>query len=235
MLSSDTLRGHEELFVSVVGVHCGRKKEKGSSVTTLYKELVTFTWRNSSWSRILTGESLHWRHSGTQDYTTCRIKFVPRACLKVSLLLNAHLSLAYTTQSVWIPSPNSSIDMPLDSSSTKLSYLPTAHTSRGRTNDYDTPASDSAAVINTQPAPAASMNTNGSKDDQNRAMRLRGGCIPCPVSTKRSLSKETESLTKFQDGGCCYIIPIPCCCWGDFLHPTHPLAQQLTMLYPIHW
>lgn len=122
----------------------------------------------------------------------------------------------------------------MPSESTKLSYLPTAHTSRGRTNDYDTPASDSAAVISTQPAPAASMNTNGSKDDQNRAMRLRGGCIPCPVSTKRSLSIETESLTKFQDGGCCYIIPIPCCCWGDFHHPTHPLTQQSTMLYPIH-
>lgn len=86
----------------------------------------------------------------------------------------------------------------MPSDSTKLSYLPTAHTSRGRTNDCDdTPASDSAAVINTQPAPAASMNTNGSKDNQNKAMRLRGGCIPCPVSIKRLLQKEKVSLTEF--------------------------------------
>ncbi|KAJ7870444.1 hypothetical protein B0H13DRAFT_2346844 [Mycena leptocephala] len=53
----------------------------------------------------------------------------------------------------------------------------------------------SKAPITEQPAPAPTMTTAREKIvTQGDAARLRGGCIPCP------------------DGGCCYIIPIPCCC-----------------------
>ncbi|KAJ6513698.1 hypothetical protein C8R47DRAFT_1313816 [Mycena vitilis] len=74
-------------------------------------------------------------------------------------------------------------------------------TANPRTSSEQLPASPPMAhtspsrVVSQQPAPAPTMTTaSDTKVTQGEAARLRGGCIPCP------------------DGGCCYIIPIPCCC-----------------------
>ncbi|KAJ7175055.1 hypothetical protein C8R43DRAFT_975821 [Mycena crocata] len=77
---------------------------------------------------------------------------------------------------------------PASFSTETLTYPAPAHT--------HTPLSKStAAVVTEQPTPAPKMSV-GREPTVMRgdAARLRGGCIPCP------------------DGGCCYIIPIPCCC-----------------------
>ncbi|KAJ6575569.1 hypothetical protein DFH09DRAFT_1311638 [Mycena vulgaris] len=51
------------------------------------------------------------------------------------------------------------------------------------------------ALVTEQPARVPSMSLAPENTvTQGKAARIRGGCIPCP------------------DGGCCYIIPIPCCC-----------------------
>ncbi|KAJ7349806.1 hypothetical protein DFH08DRAFT_1079129 [Mycena albidolilacea] len=63
-------------------------------------------------------------------------------------------------------------------------YPPTAHTH----------TTTSSRVVSEQPPPAPTMTTARGTVTNGEAERLRGGCIPCP------------------DGGCCYIIPIPCCC-----------------------
>ncbi|KAL5514911.1 hypothetical protein ACEPAG_2227 [Sanghuangporus baumii] len=68
-------------------------------------------------------------------------------------------------------------------------YPPTSQSAR-RTNS-ETP--DASQPVNKQPTPASTMTTAHGSESSQGAMRLRGGCIPCP------------------DGGCCYIIPIPCC------------------------
>ncbi|KAJ7061349.1 hypothetical protein C8F01DRAFT_1139736 [Mycena amicta] len=63
-------------------------------------------------------------------------------------------------------------------------YPPVAHTSPKET-------------VRCQPSRSATMSTSRDKTNDGRLEkmdRMRGGCIPCP------------------DGGCCYIIPIPCCC-----------------------
>ncbi|KAJ7282609.1 hypothetical protein C8J57DRAFT_1295831 [Mycena rebaudengoi] len=68
-------------------------------------------------------------------------------------------------------------------------FPPAAHTSS---------STRAGELITEQPAPASGMSLVRGKPEEERktgpAARLRGGCIPCP------------------DGGCCYIIPIPCCC-----------------------
>ncbi|KAF7364371.1 hypothetical protein MSAN_01097600 [Mycena sanguinolenta] len=66
----------------------------------------------------------------------------------------------------------------------ELAAPPAAHTR--------TPAR--VAPITEQPSPAPAMTTSRGTVSEGEASRMRGGCIPCP------------------DGGCCYIIPIPCCC-----------------------
>ncbi|KAJ7135096.1 hypothetical protein C8R46DRAFT_1139474 [Mycena filopes] len=52
------------------------------------------------------------------------------------------------------------------------------------------------ALVTEQPTSAPTMSPSRERFnvEEGKAARLRGGCIPCP------------------DGGCCYIIPIPCCC-----------------------
>ncbi|KAJ7092920.1 hypothetical protein B0H15DRAFT_165163 [Mycena belliarum] len=92
-------------------------------------------------------------------------------------------------------SPAPSIDAP--------ALPPAAHTHSARlTAAAPTPA---PAPVSQQPAPARAMSLRRHwkrRDDEEHeltvshgpARRIRGGCIPCP------------------DGGCCYIIPIPCCC-----------------------
>ncbi|KAJ7664855.1 hypothetical protein B0H17DRAFT_1091362 [Mycena rosella] len=51
------------------------------------------------------------------------------------------------------------------------------------------------ALVTEQPAPAPAMSVGREITvTQGDAARIRGGCIPCP------------------DGGCCFIIPLPCCC-----------------------
>ncbi|KIM38834.1 hypothetical protein M413DRAFT_447535 [Hebeloma cylindrosporum] len=51
------------------------------------------------------------------------------------------------------------------------------------------------AVTAEQPAPAQRMSIQDSQQrgKEGRAERPRGGCVPCP------------------NGGCCFIIPLPCC------------------------
>ncbi|KAG7085473.1 hypothetical protein E1B28_003034 [Marasmius oreades] len=68
-------------------------------------------------------------------------------------------------------------------------------------NSYTMPSIPPAAhtkVVSSQPSPASGMvvarDVPARGEQTEGPMRLRGGCIPCP------------------DGGCCYIIPIPCCC-----------------------
>ncbi|EPQ50308.1 hypothetical protein GLOTRDRAFT_141558 [Gloeophyllum trabeum ATCC 11539] len=58
------------------------------------------------------------------------------------------------------------------------------------------PSAAQPGFVSTQPAggPSMSIASATHKKEEEKAARLRGGCIPCP------------------DGGCCYIIPIPCCC-----------------------
>ncbi len=62
------------------------------------------------------------------------------------------------------------------SSSTTVTYPPAAHLST------DQPA----AVTHTQPAPVAAMSLDPASRDNaqqaHKAERIRGGCIPCPVS-----------------------------------------------------
>ncbi|KAL4242391.1 hypothetical protein ABKN59_011855 [Abortiporus biennis] len=71
---------------------------------------------------------------------------------------------------------------------TSLSYPPSAHRESSEQSSTD-------QCTSAQPAPAPQMSLNPSSDnDQSKAERLRGGCIPCP------------------DGSICYIIPIPCFC-----------------------
>ncbi|KDR74840.1 hypothetical protein GALMADRAFT_249745 [Galerina marginata CBS 339.88] len=66
------------------------------------------------------------------------------------------------------------------------SYPPQTHASMKRKE-----------AIAKQPAPAQNMSVQTPQHPQGEgnqpAARLRGGCIPCP------------------DGGCCFIIPCPCC------------------------
>lgn len=38
-----------------------------------------------------------------------------------------------------------------------------------------------ASAVSTQPESTPSMSTKSEAEGQNKAMRLRGGCIPCPV------------------------------------------------------
>ncbi|EDR10471.1 uncharacterized protein LACBIDRAFT_316903 [Laccaria bicolor S238N-H82] len=62
---------------------------------------------------------------------------------------------------------------------------------------YPPKVHEQAKIISKQPLRAAEMEVSTPRvkqDGGEGALRLRGGCIPCP------------------DGGCCYIIPIPCCC-----------------------
>ncbi|ESK90980.1 hypothetical protein Moror_16378 [Moniliophthora roreri MCA 2997] len=54
------------------------------------------------------------------------------------------------------------------------------------------------SIVSNQPLPASGMVVRPDapargEQTTDGPMRLRGGCIPCP------------------NGGCCYIIPIPCC------------------------
>ncbi|KAK7042682.1 hypothetical protein R3P38DRAFT_323319 [Favolaschia claudopus] len=71
-------------------------------------------------------------------------------------------------------------------SSTELSELPAfppvAHTNT------------KSRIVSEQPAPAPMMSARERTVTEGNVERLRGGCIPCP------------------DGGCCFIIPLPCCC-----------------------
>ncbi|CAK5266327.1 unnamed protein product [Mycena citricolor] len=60
---------------------------------------------------------------------------------------------------------------------------------------YPPPAHTGSAKVTEQPAPVPTMGLGALRTtDEGRSERLRGGCIPCP------------------DGGCCFIIPLPCCC-----------------------
>ncbi|KZO97834.1 hypothetical protein CALVIDRAFT_535926 [Calocera viscosa TUFC12733] len=40
----------------------------------------------------------------------------------------------------------------------------------------------SPAAVTSQPVPLKSMSTNVPTEEERQAARLRGGCIPCPVS-----------------------------------------------------
>jgi hypothetical protein len=56
---------------------------------------------------------------------------------------------------------------------TDVSYPPAAHAA---------PARASQEAIAAQPAPAPAMSLNPEENETQRASRLRGGCIPLPVS-----------------------------------------------------
>ncbi|KAH8112411.1 hypothetical protein DFH11DRAFT_1607457 [Phellopilus nigrolimitatus] len=81
----------------------------------------------------------------------------------------------------------------MSSATSDPAYPPVARSSISRRTD-DAEAGGIAHAVNTQPTAATGMTTARGGESGQAAMRLRGGCIPCP------------------DGGCCYIIPIPCCC-----------------------
>ncbi|KAJ7594123.1 hypothetical protein C8J56DRAFT_926022 [Mycena floridula] len=53
---------------------------------------------------------------------------------------------------------------------------------------------DSVQIVDQQPGPSMTMKASVPSPTEQKASRLRGGCVPCP------------------DGSICYIIPIPCCC-----------------------
>ncbi|KIM87995.1 hypothetical protein PILCRDRAFT_814669 [Piloderma croceum F 1598] len=72
-------------------------------------------------------------------------------------------------------------------SSSSLALPPNAHISSKHVPITQQPLRASTMSV------ASSENQSGVEETE-KARRLRGGCIPCP------------------DGGCCYIIPIPCCC-----------------------
>ncbi|KZV93320.1 hypothetical protein EXIGLDRAFT_768215 [Exidia glandulosa HHB12029] len=57
------------------------------------------------------------------------------------------------------------------------------------------PVIDHTPVVQSQPRPAPRMSVKRAPEDEKKdgALRLRGGCLPCP------------------DGSCCFIIPCPCC------------------------
>ncbi|KAH8829718.1 hypothetical protein DL96DRAFT_1599298 [Flagelloscypha sp. PMI_526] len=50
-------------------------------------------------------------------------------------------------------------------------------------------------VVSSQPQTSSTMKiSQDAQKSEQEALRLRGGCIPCP------------------NGSVCWIIPIPCCC-----------------------
>ncbi|KIJ37085.1 hypothetical protein M422DRAFT_33941 [Sphaerobolus stellatus SS14] len=74
----------------------------------------------------------------------------------------------------------------------KISSPAAAYMPSNKTNDSTT---RTTSFVSTQPRAETSMRMTTDPNEieaQNKAMRLRGGCIPCP------------------DGGCCFILP--CCC-----------------------
>ncbi|KAF8867607.1 hypothetical protein BD779DRAFT_1575431 [Infundibulicybe gibba] len=76
------------------------------------------------------------------------------------------------------------------------------------------PTKPTSAYISAQPGSAPTMNVSPDVQRQQptrqEAMRLRGGCVPCPVGLFSHFS--FISLTNAQGGGTCCIIPLPCCC-----------------------
>ncbi|KAK7678024.1 hypothetical protein QCA50_018964 [Cerrena zonata] len=57
-----------------------------------------------------------------------------------------------------------------------VAYPPIAHTTTDRSNP----------IVSAQPRPAAGMiPQKGTQNDDGKAQRLRGGCIPCPVRISR--------------------------------------------------
>ena len=62
----------------------------------------------------------------------------------------------------------------------KTTYAPPS-----RTADREgTENAKTDGVVDAQPAPAATMTTTHGGESGQGAMRLRGGCIPCPVSRR---------------------------------------------------
>ncbi|KAJ7153920.1 hypothetical protein C8R43DRAFT_1001514 [Mycena crocata] len=121
--------------------------------------------------------------------------------------MSASMSPAMTTSSA----TSSSTTNPRTSSPSSESRLPTypaaAHTHISHGKTVPAPAGTYSALVTEQPVAAPTMSFSNSSLDgreagkeggptvpRGDASRMRGGCIPCP------------------DGGCCYIIPIPCCC-----------------------
>ncbi|KAJ3827901.1 hypothetical protein F5880DRAFT_1091731 [Lentinula raphanica] len=86
----------------------------------------------------------------------------------------------------------------LISTTTMLSALPaippSAHTTTRKASSSAIPPT---TIVTQQPPATRSMSLTSAdehKQKNTKVNRLRGGCIPCP------------------DGGCCFIIPLPCCC-----------------------
>ncbi|KAF8507631.1 hypothetical protein JB92DRAFT_691232 [Gautieria morchelliformis] len=76
-------------------------------------------------------------------------------------------------------------------------------------------ANNEALTVSMQPKSSATMTTklDEVEQQQNKAMRLRGGCLPCPVriiSFCRRKCGITHRLVP--KGGCCVLLPLPCCC-----------------------